>query len=114
MIEIKNITKVFGEVKALNNVSFSVNEGSVFGLVGSNGAGKSTLLRLLSGVYKADGGEILLDGRKVFENTGAKADVIFISDFPYFFAQTNIESMAKYYKDIYPNWSDKKFEKHTY
>ena len=54
MIEIKNLTKRFGNFAALDSISFSVESGSIFGLVGSNGAGKSTLLRILSGVLKAD------------------------------------------------------------
>lgn len=57
MIEIKSLTKNFGEKAALNSVSFSIYDKSIFGLVGSNGAGKSTLLRVLAGVYSADGGE---------------------------------------------------------
>ena len=62
MIEIKNIVKLFGDKKALDNISFSISEGSVFGLVGSNGAGKSTLLRILAGVFKPDGGEVFIEG----------------------------------------------------
>ena len=65
MIEIKNVTKKFENTVVLNNVSFKIQEGSIYGLIGANGAGKSTLLRLLSGVYKADGGEILIDGENV-------------------------------------------------
>ena len=68
MIEIKNLTKKFGEITALDNLSFNVSDGTVFGLVGSNGAGKSTLLRVLSGVFQADGGEVFIDGENVFEN----------------------------------------------
>lgn len=63
MIEIKNLTKRFGKSTALDSVSFTVGDGSIFGLVGSNGAGKSTLLRILSGVLKADGGEALVSAK---------------------------------------------------
>ena len=68
MIEIKNVTKKFGGLKALHNLSFNVQDGAVFGLVGSNGAGKSTLLRVVNGVFQEDDGNILIDGENVFEN----------------------------------------------
>ena len=67
----KNITKSFPGVKALDGVSFTLAEGSVHALMGENGAGKSTLMKCLFGVYKKDSGEILLDGREV-EFSGAK------------------------------------------
>ena len=56
ILDIKNITKTFPGVKALTDVSFQVKKGSVHALVGENGAGKSTLIKVLTGVYKADGG----------------------------------------------------------
>jgi ABC-type sugar transport system ATPase subunit len=61
----KNITKKFPGVVALNDVSFSVQAGDVHALVGENGAGKSTLMKILNGVYIADEGEILINGKKV-------------------------------------------------
>ena len=59
----KNITKVFPGVKALDNVSITVKKGSVHALMGENGAGKSTLMKCLFGIYHEDGGEIILDGK---------------------------------------------------
>ena len=72
MLEIKNITKRFGEKTALENMSFTVPEGSVFGLIGSNGSGKSTLLRIISGVFKPDEGSAEIDGECTFENPAVK------------------------------------------
>ena len=60
-IEINNISKSFGEVKSLDNVTATIKQGSIFGLVGSNGAGKSTLLRIMSGIYRQDYGDVLYD-----------------------------------------------------
>jgi ABC-type sugar transport system ATPase subunit len=59
------VSKKFGPVKALENVSFSLNRGEIVGLVGDNGAGKSTLVKIASGVLQADRGDIFFDGRKV-------------------------------------------------
>ena len=65
-IEMRNIRKTFGPVRALSDVSFSAEAGQVHALMGENGAGKSTLMKILSGAYRADsGGEILISGRPV-------------------------------------------------
>jgi ABC-type sugar transport system ATPase subunit len=65
MLEVKNIVKNFGGVRALKGVSIAFNDGEIHGVVGENGAGKSTLMKIISGVYPPDGGSILLEGRAV-------------------------------------------------
>lgn len=110
MIEIKNLTKKFGKIKALDNLSFTVQNGTVFGLVGSNGAGKSTLLRAANGVFKADGGEILIDGENVFENIAVKNKCFFIPDYPYFSNGDTIKKTAFLYRNIYENWDEEYFK----
>ncbi len=65
LFRMEHITKTFPGVKALSDVSFSVNKGEVHGLVGENGAGKSTLMKVMSGVYQPDSGEIFIEGVKV-------------------------------------------------
>lgn len=85
MIEINGVNKHFGEIKALDNIAATIQEGSIFGLVGTNGAGKSTLLRVMSGVLEADSGVVLVDGEDVYENPHAKAKLCFLSDTAYFF-----------------------------
>lgn len=68
MIEIRNVTKNFDNVCAVNQVSLEIPEGSMFGLLGTNGAGKSTLLRMMAGILPCDAGTILLDGEGIYEN----------------------------------------------
>lgn len=63
MLELKNITKTFGSVTANNDVSIRVDKGTIHAIVGENGAGKSTIMRIAYGFYKADSGEILVDGK---------------------------------------------------
>src|ERR1700736_5907733 len=65
MLSVKNVSKAFGVVQALDDVSLEVGENEVVGLVGENGAGKSTLLRILAGVYTPDRGSLQLDGRAI-------------------------------------------------
>jgi ABC-2 type transport system ATP-binding protein len=110
MIEAKDLTKKFDTATALDGISFSINSGSLFGLVGSNGAGKSTFLRTLAGIYAPDGGEVLVDGIAPFENSEVKSKLFFISDYPYFIPQATVNDMADFYARIYPNWSRKRFE----
>ena len=62
MIQVNNVVKTFDGFRALDGLTMTVEEGSIYGLVGPNGAGKSTILRHLSGAYRQDSGEILLDG----------------------------------------------------
>ncbi|MGA1548631.1 MAG: ATP-binding cassette domain-containing protein, partial [bacterium] len=71
IIELRNISKKFGGITALNSVSLEVNEGEVVGLIGDNGAGKSTLIKTLVGVHQPDLGEIFIRGRKA-EHWNAK------------------------------------------
>ena len=65
IIELKNVTKKFGGITALDSASLHVDKGEVVGLIGDNGAGKSTLIKTLVGVYKPDNGEIIIKGKKV-------------------------------------------------
>lgn len=65
MLEVKNISKEFPGVKALDNVSIRFESGHIHALLGENGAGKSTLMKIISGIYTADSGEVLMDGKKV-------------------------------------------------
>ena len=80
MIQISNITKYYDKVKSLDSVTATVKTGSIFGLVGSNGSGKSTLLRIMSGIFRADGGEVLYGGENVYENVRLKNKLVYLSD----------------------------------
>lgn len=111
MIEAKNVSKHFEDLDALKNVDIHVNKGSIYGLVGSNGAGKTTLIKTLVGVYRQDKGEVLIDGKEVFENTELKSRILFIPDALYFFSQYSIKDMAKFYKRIYESWNNERYEK---
>jgi ABC-type branched-subunit amino acid transport system ATPase component len=77
MIELKNVKMCFEDFNALDVVDLTIEAGTAFGLLGSNGAGKSTILRLLSGVYEAAEGEVLIDGEPAYDNVSAKQKVFF-------------------------------------
>ncbi|MDD5455194.1 MAG: ATP-binding cassette domain-containing protein [Candidatus Ratteibacteria bacterium] len=73
LLEVKNLTKRFGGLVAVDNVSMGVKEGEVVGLLGDNGAGKSTLIKMISGVYRPDGGQIFFMGKEVIIDSPIKA-----------------------------------------
>ncbi|MBP3602929.1 MAG: ABC transporter ATP-binding protein [Lachnospiraceae bacterium] len=105
MIEIRNVSKTFEDNKAVDNVSVSIKENTVFGLIGTNGAGKSTVLRMVAGILEPDEGEIAIDGLPVFDNVEAKRKFYFIADEPYFFANSNPVDMQKYLSSVYPEFA---------
>ena len=80
IIEIKNLKKSFGEIKAVNDLTFSVKQGELFAFLGENGAGKSTTISIFCGQLKKDSGEVFIDGEKLEENPFAikqKLGVVF-------------------------------------
>lgn len=109
MIEIKGISKSYGEKNVLNNISFTVGDGAVFGLVGINGAGKTTLLRLMADVLRPDAGEILYDGENILGNAKKRKELFFLPDEPYYTAGTTVEGLKELYKSFYA-FDEKLFE----
>lgn len=89
----------------------TVPSGSVYGLVGPNGAGKSTIIRHLTGIYRQDSGEVLVDGQPVFENPSVKNRIAYIPDDIFFFSNASIGEMARFYRSIYPQFDAERFKK---
>lgn len=101
MIEVKKLFKSYGKKQVLLDTEIKIPDGSIFGLIGINGAGKSTLLRLLSGVLKADNGDILFDGENVYENEKIKRTIFFLPDDPYYTTNLTGSRQASFYKRFY-------------
>ncbi|MBR4102028.1 MAG: ABC transporter ATP-binding protein [Oscillospiraceae bacterium] len=111
MMVLKGAVKKFGDFTALNGVDLEIPKGTAFGLLGSNGAGKSTILRLFSGIYKQEGGEVLIDNEPVYDNVSAKQKVFFINDETVQFGGYTLLELKNYYKQFYPDFSEEIFEK---
>lgn len=109
MIKATNLVKKFDDFVALDNVCCEIPKGCIYGMVGSNGAGKSTFLRVLAGIYKANGGSILIDGEEVYENPAVKAKIAFVPDDLFFLPNSNILRMEELYKRIYPTFNENRF-----
>lgn len=83
MIEVKNVTKKYGNKKAVDNVSFDVNDGDIFAFIGHNGAGKTTLIKSIVGIHDFDEGDILIDGMSIKDNpVECKKLMAFVPDNP--------------------------------
>ena len=113
MIEMKNVSKAFDRFQAVEKVNLSIRKGSIYGLIGSNGAGKTTLIKLLAGIYRQETGEVMIEGKPVFENVNLKQKIFYIPDQPYFMSQYTTRQMASFYKSVYPSWCDERFKKLT-
>ena len=111
MLELKNITKTFGDFKALDDLTMTVPKGAVYGLVGPNGAGKSTAIRHMTGVYRPDSGSVTVLGQPVYENPTVKETIGYIPDDIFFFPSASLEDMRSYYKGIYPQFDDGLFDR---
>ncbi len=83
MIELKSVTKVFGDKVALDNLSFTVNDGEIMGFLGPNGAGKSTTMNIITGYLSATSGEVSVNGADIFEQSEmAKKNIGFLPEQP--------------------------------
>ncbi|MDO5574060.1 MAG: ABC transporter ATP-binding protein [bacterium] len=109
MIEVSGLSKNYDDIQAVDDITATIQEGSVFGLVGTNGAGKSTFLRMLCGVLKPAKGQILIDGEDIYENEEAKKKVFYISDDQYYFANGTPYDMKRYYEKVYENFDNDEF-----
>lgn len=111
MIEIRNVIKEFDGFRALDGLNMTVPDGAVYGLVGPNGAGKSTIIRHLTGIYRQDSGDVLVDGEQVFENPAVKNRIAYIPDDIFYFSNARIGEMASFYRSIYPQFDSGRFKK---
>jgi len=111
MLQLQNITKTFGNFKALDDLTMTVPRGAVYGLVGPNGAGKSTAIRHMTGIYRPDSGTMTLDGKPVYENPEIKKIIGYIPDDVFYFPSATMEDMKKFYKGMYKTFDEALFER---
>ena len=102
MIKIFNVTKKYGEKKALDNVSFEVNKGEIFAFIGHNGAGKTTLIKAIVGIHDFDGGEILVDGKSIKkEPVACKKEIAYVPDNPELYENMRAIQFINFICDMY-------------
>ena len=110
MIEARNLVKSFEQTRALDGLTLTVPDGAVYGLVGPNGAGKSTLIRHLTGIYRQDEGELLINGEPVYENTAVKKTIAGIPDEIPYWSQATVDDMMRFYASVYTGFDRPYYE----
>ena len=104
MIKIDKLSKKYDKDYVLKDLSCTIKDNSIYGLVGANGSGKSTLLRTIMGIYDTDGGDITVDGSKVYDNDVIKQKMVFVQDDLYFNSNYTLMDTARYYESMYKNF----------
>lgn len=112
MIKIKNVNKTFSSVKAVDQITLTIQNGLVFGMLGTNGAGKSTLLRMMAGVLKPDNGQIYIDGEQIWDNPNAKSKIFYISDEQFYYPNATPTDLISFYKNYYPAFDEVRFREY--
>ena len=103
MIEIKNVSKSYdGNKKAIDNISFNVEDGSIFAFIGHNGAGKTTLIKAIMGIHDFDSGEILINGKSIKNNPiGCKKIMAYVPDNPDLYENMKAIDFINFICDMY-------------
>ena len=97
MIEVKNLSKSYGNINAVRNISFTVNDCEVLGLLGANGAGKTTTMNILAGYLAGTGGEVLIDGRDISTDPiGAKKNVGYLPEQPPLYQDMTVDEYLNF------------------
>ncbi len=102
MIEIKNVTKRYGDKKALDNISFTVNDGEIFAFIGHNGAGKTTLIKSICGIIDFNSGHILINGKSIVSDPVAcKKEMAYVPDDPDLYEEMKAIDFINFVCDMY-------------
>ncbi len=101
MIEVKNLTKKYGDKTAVNNISFRVEKGEILGFLGPNGAGKSTTMNMLTGYISSTSGQILINGNDILEEPKkAKANIGYLPEIPPLYIDMTVEAYLDFVYDL--------------
>ncbi|BEP29808.1 ABC transporter ATP-binding protein [Helicovermis profundi] len=111
-IEIKNISKKFGETKVVEDISFKVEKGDLLSILGESGAGKTTILRIIAGTIKADSGSIIIDGKDVTNISPDKRNIGYVFQTPLLFPHMNVEANICFSLEI-RKWTKEKMKERT-
>ncbi len=108
ILECRNLTKVYAQKAALDNLTMTVPGGRIIGLLGPNGSGKTTLIKLIAGLLVPTNGEILIDGHK--PGAESKAVVSYLPERPYFQSSMKVSEMLTYFENFYADFDRERAE----
>ena len=101
MVEVKNLTKVYGDIKALDDISFTVNNGEVLGFLGPNGAGKSTTMNIITGYLSSSSGTVAVDGSEILDNPKeTKTKIGYLPEIPPLYPDMTVKAYLEFMYDI--------------
>lgn len=101
MVEVKNLTKTYGNIKAIDNISFTANSGEVLGFLGPNGAGKSTTMNIITGYLSSTSGQVIVDGSEILESPKeTKAKIGYLPEIPPLYPDMTVKSYLEFMYDI--------------
>ena len=107
MLTCKNVSKKYVSVKAVDDVSLTLERGKIYALLGPNGSGKTTLMKMIGGLCKPTKGEIIFEGNELEAET--KHRIAYMPTEPYFYNYMTCESLGKYYKDFFNDFSVERY-----
>ena len=109
MIKVNELSKKYNAENVIDDLSFTLESGTIYGLIGSNGSGKTTLIKCLTGIYRPDKGEVTLDNNLIYENRNAKREIAYIEDTPLHINHFTVTRMGLYYGSFYDDFSHERF-----
>ncbi|RFB09638.1 ABC transporter ATP-binding protein [Bacillus sp. HNG] len=105
-IDVNNVSKLYGDMKALDHLTFTIKPNTITGVIGRNGAGKTTLLKIIAGFYPVSSGEVHVFSENPFNNLKISSNLIFVDDNMVFSPWLNLAEILKASAGFYPNWDD--------
>ncbi|ATD55152.1 ABC transporter ATP-binding protein [Clostridium chauvoei] len=109
MLEVNSLSLNLGDKLILDDINFTLKKSTILGLVGPSGVGKTSLIRTLVGIYEGTKGEVLLNGKSIYDNAEAKKKLAYVPDEHNSFYLITIKEIVNYYKSIYDNFDEHKF-----
>lgn len=101
MVEVKNLTKNYGNIRAVDNISFTVGEGEILGFLGPNGAGKSTTMNMITGYISSTSGTVTIDGKEILENPKeAKSKIGYLPEIPPLYTDMSVKKYLEFMFDL--------------
>ena len=110
ILECNQLTKKYGSLTVLNNISFNIEKGKVVGLLGINGSGKTTLIKILGQMIEPTSGDILFDNKTL--DVLSKNRIVYLPDIDFLEDNFSIKEMIKFFKDFYKDFDEKKAYKY--
>ncbi|MBE6055071.1 MAG: ABC transporter ATP-binding protein [Clostridium sartagoforme] len=111
MLELRNYSLDYGEMKILDNISFTLDKGKILGIVGPSGVGKTSLIKGIVGIYKGTDGILLYDGEEVYDNPKVKEKIAYVPDEHNSFYLITLREVVNFYKGLYPKFNEERFRR---